>query len=250
MNSSKHWEFQETEHRPFPMPDSNWAMTQVWNDVFFAHWPCEPEKIKKLLPESIELDTFNGTAWISLVSFHITDFRFRYLPPIPHLNFVPELNVRTYVINKGIPSIYFFSLDTTRYSAVLGARLGTGLPYRKAKMGMETGRDRHVTFKSSFTKAGNQEDFRASYQPGPKMYEPEKESLEFWLLERYRLYSFQRNQLVYIDIHHDQWKISDVRADIKENTMAPCLLPQTDKAPSLMHYARRRHCFFYPIKKA
>jgi uncharacterized protein len=30
-----------TAHRPWPLPDGQWAMTQTWNDLLFAHFPMD-----------------------------------------------------------------------------------------------------------------------------------------------------------------------------------------------------------------
>jgi uncharacterized protein YqjF (DUF2071 family) len=40
-----------------------------------------------------------------------------------------ETNVRTYVVHRGRPGVYFLSLDAASLLATLGARIGWGLPY-------------------------------------------------------------------------------------------------------------------------
>lgn len=109
-------------------------MRQTWNDVLFAHWPVDVSILRALVPSVLELDTYNGQAWISMLPFMLTNLRARYLPAIPGARAFPELNLRTYVTYKGKPGIYFFSLDADHRLAVLGARTFFHLPYFYADM--------------------------------------------------------------------------------------------------------------------
>ncbi|MGX1079366.1 uncharacterized protein YqjF (DUF2071 family) [Bacillus sp. SLBN-57] len=97
-----------TSHRPFPLPEGPWMMTQTWNHVLFAHWAVDPEAIRGQIPAALELETFNGKAWIGILPFLLTNMRPRFLPPFPFISRFPELNVRTYVAYKGVPGIYVF----------------------------------------------------------------------------------------------------------------------------------------------
>lgn len=58
-------------------------MRQTWNDVLFAHWPVDPSILRDKVPSVLELDTYNGMAWISVLPFMLMDLRARFLPPIP-----------------------------------------------------------------------------------------------------------------------------------------------------------------------
>jgi uncharacterized protein len=57
----------------------------------------------------LPIDTYEGTAYVGIVPFHMTGIRLRGLPPIPFTDRFPELNVRTYVTLDGKPGVYFFS---------------------------------------------------------------------------------------------------------------------------------------------
>src|SRR5687768_11161807 len=86
-----------TSHRPWPMPDRPWVMTQTWHDLLFSHWPVDPAMIRAHVPTGLELDLFDGRAWIGVVPFHMTNVAPRAVPALPGLSAFPELNVRTYV---------------------------------------------------------------------------------------------------------------------------------------------------------
>jgi len=59
------------------------VMTQQWQDLLFAHWAYEPDVVQRLLPSGVELDTFEGKAYVGLVPFNMRNLRLRGLPPIP-----------------------------------------------------------------------------------------------------------------------------------------------------------------------
>src|SRR4051812_28557126 len=100
-----------TAHRPWPLPDRPWVMSQRWNNLLFAHWAVPLAEVRRVVPAVLPLDTHSGTAWISMTPFYLSDLRPRGLFPFPLASQFPELNLRTYVTIGGKPGVYFFSLD-------------------------------------------------------------------------------------------------------------------------------------------
>ena len=123
-----------TAHRPWPVPARPWALAMQWHGLLFMHWPVQPAVLRPLIPPPLQIDTFDGAAWIGVVPFHITGFRPHYVPALPWVSAFPELNVRTYVTLEGKPGIWFFSLDAANPLAVRGARVAFHLPYYDARM--------------------------------------------------------------------------------------------------------------------
>ncbi|MEY4248356.1 MAG: hypothetical protein RIS69_1903 [Actinomycetota bacterium] len=68
------------------------VMTQQWQDLLFAHWAYEPDVVQRLLPSGVELDTFEGKAYVGLVPFNMRNLRLRGLPPIPTTSNFGEVN--------------------------------------------------------------------------------------------------------------------------------------------------------------
>ena len=95
------------EHRSWPVPSKNWIMRQTWKNVFFAHWPILPERLRPYIPSSLEIDTYQQMAWLGVVIFEIEGIYFRGLSPISVVFKFPEVNLRTYVQHKG-NLVYFF----------------------------------------------------------------------------------------------------------------------------------------------
>src|SRR5262249_16207555 len=81
---------------PPPGPVRVPMVRQEWGDVAFVHWPFEPGAITPLVPSALEVDTFDGAAWVTLVPFSTTCEVFGVVP-LPGPARFPETNVRTYV---------------------------------------------------------------------------------------------------------------------------------------------------------
>ncbi|MGJ9458429.1 YqjF family protein [Oceanobacillus sp. CF4.6] len=237
---------QKTEHRDDPLPDGPWLATQRWNHLLFMHLPVPKDIINKYIPMELVLDTYDGSAWITIIPFKVNNMRPRKMPPIPFLHSYLELNVRTYVKQKGVKGIYFFSLDANKLLAVLGARVAT-LPYFYANMKMKKKKD--IFYFDSTRKGKSNASFKGSYRPTSEAYYPEKSSLNYWLLERYILWTYRNNFLFRGDIHHKRWKICDVEANIETEDMMPFLPDDTVIGNPIFHYAYSRRVLFWPIKK-
>jgi uncharacterized protein len=194
-----------TAHREYPMPEEQWKYYQEWHNTVFFHWKVPYTLIKKYLPPALEPDTFDNTAWVSLVAFEVKKMRMRNLPVLPYISNFHEINVRTYVIKDGIRGIYMFSIETDKFIEVLISRAFIGLPYEKAII-KRTG------------------DHLFSYNPEKNnclnivleytSIAIEKSALDLWLTERYFLYQFSNTALYRYDIHHKEWPLKRLEAAI------------------------------------
>ncbi len=86
-------------------------MRQRWERLTFLHWPFEPADVQRLLPKGLDVETYDGAAWVALVPFFM-----RVATPgerrVPWASNFCETNVRTYVRDgAGRSGIWFFSLD-------------------------------------------------------------------------------------------------------------------------------------------
>jgi uncharacterized protein YqjF (DUF2071 family) len=232
-------------HRPWPLPASPWVMTQSWHDLLFAHWRIEVSQLRRRVPQTFELDLFEGEAWVSVVPFHMTNVAPRAIPPLPWLSAFPELNVRTYVRLEDKPGVYFFSLDAARWLAVAAARL-VNLPYHVADMTVEC-RRHQVSYGSSRRGSSQPALFEARYEPIGEPYSPQPGSIEYFLTERYCLYNEHRlGQPYRLDIHHRPWALQRATATITRNTMAAASDLTLGSGPPLLHFARRQDVIVWP----
>jgi uncharacterized protein len=235
----------EVAHRPWPLPDRPWVMTQTWNDLLFAHWPLPSPLLSSRIPAGLELDVFDGQAWLGIVPFHMTNVAPRGVPALPWVSKFPELNVRTYVRVGDKPGVYFFSLDAANALAVRTARTLLNLPYYKAGMTVSSEEER-VRYRSR-RPGPPAAEFHATYGPTGAAFEPRRESLEYFLTERYCLYATHRSGRLYrLDIHHPPWALQAAVADIQVNTVAEASGITLPGTPPLLHFAKRQDIVAWP----
>ena len=235
----------QTAHRPWPLPPGPWVIEQSWCDLLFAHWPLDLNSVRARVPAALELDSFDGRAWVSVAAFRIDPFRTRGLPV--QLRF-PELNLRTYVVKDGKPGVYFFSLDADSRSAVLGARALFRLNYYEAAIAFVAGTHFDFTSRRLDRPRAN---FHAKYRPAGQPTIAGKGSLEEWLVERYCLYAARTSENTFrVDIHHAPWMLQAAEAELNAEELFFAAQLPAPVSPALLHFAARTDVLTWPPQPA
>jgi uncharacterized protein YqjF (DUF2071 family) len=230
-----------TDHRPWSLPQQPWVGAQTWNDLLFAHWPVPVDRLRPLVPDVMPIDTYDGRAWVGLVPFWMSGVRARAMPALPWVSVFPELNVRTYVTLEGKPGIFFFSLDAARWHAVLGARAVFRLPYYHARMRASV-EGNLVRYASDRTHWGAPPArLRMSYRSVGAAFNPAPGSLEYFLAERYCLFTGDpRGRPIICEIQHPPWPLQSAEADIRTNTMTSTAGIDLPGVAPLLHFVKRQ----------
>jgi uncharacterized protein YqjF (DUF2071 family) len=243
-----------TSQQPRPLPSGHWATTQRWNDLLFAHWHVPATDLARLLPEGLQIDTFQGSAWLGVVPFWMDRIKIRGVPPIPGVRSFPELNLRTYVRDPrtGAHGVYFFSLDASNLLAVGVARAFYHLPYYWAEMRVEQRSEREFAFYSRRRFVRRPVIFNARYRglgPTRKLAESGSGTLEYFLTERYCLFSCNgAGQLVRANIHHVPWPLEEAEAEIERNDLAEAIGIHLPEQEPVLHYSRRLAVYVWPAE--
>ncbi len=246
-----HPTLQQQDHRPWPIPRGPWVMQQQWHDLLFAHWPVEASALRPHIPAPLDIDTFEGKAWLGIVPFYMAHVKPRGCPSVPGLSFFPELNVRTYVRYKDKPGVWFFSLEAGNPIAVEIARKGFHLPYFNARMHYEK-RDDVYYFSERIHKNAPLAQFQARYAPISDVKLAQKDTLTHWLTERYALYSQSASgQLYRGDIHHPPWPLQEAEAEFYKNNMLGDLPEDlvNVNSPPLLHFSQSISVVVWPLVK-
>jgi uncharacterized protein YqjF (DUF2071 family) len=223
-------------------------MRQNWGSLLFLHWPMPAEPLRERLPEGLELDLYQGQAWIGVIPFTMWGVRTTFFPPVPGIRSFHELNVRTYVRGGGVPGVWFFSLDASSPLAVYAARLTYHLPYYSANMSLEQ-RDGAIHYRSERTHRNAPEArFRATWTCGEPLPESRPGSLEHFLTERYCLYSEHRGKIFRGRIHHPPWPLRRANVESVESTMVEALGLPTPEGEPLMHHADEVAVEIWPLE--
>ncbi len=189
------------------------VMRQTWRHLMFLHWEFSVEALQATLPKGLHIDTFEGKAYIGIVPFFMENVRPRFCPSLPWLSNFLELNLRTYVTDDhGNPGVWFYSLDCNQPIATWIAQTMFHLPYKHARMSAETSNE-HISYYSRRKKDTVEQRFSyPSTLTHSQIAEPS--SLEFFLLERYRLFSVRKNGDLYSGlVHHPPYEYQALTPD-------------------------------------
>lgn len=221
-------------HRPQGQP----VMHQDWGKLLFMHWRIKENFLRPHIPAGLEIDTYGNSAWIGITPFTMWDIRGLppYMPPIPGLSEMHELNVRTYVHYNGVPGVWFFSLDANSTAAVLGARSFYHLPYYSADISLEGKRKIKYRLKR---KDDPPAQFKAEWTVGEPLPESQPGSREFFLTERYVLYSEFEGELYRARIYHEPWQLYEAELSDFGSTMLEAKQIPQPKTQPILHYAEQ-----------
>lgn len=241
----------QTENRPWPVPSGPWLMAQTWRDLLFAHWSLPAEALARVLPAGLPLDTFDDRAWIGITLFQLSGLRPRGALPPPLASRFAELNVRTYTTLDGRPGIYFLSLDAASALAVLAARRAYRLPYFTARMRIrrEAGA---IEYRSERSGADTPDAvFDATYRPVGSVSHAAAGSLEYFLTERYCLYTVdEQGTPLRADIQHPPWPLQRAEAAIRRNSMTRPWAIELPGEPPLLHFSALQKVLIWPLQPA
>jgi uncharacterized protein YqjF (DUF2071 family) len=191
-----------------------------WRHLLFESWPVDPEVVDAHLPDGLEPDEHDGSAWLSVVPYTNVEVRPKGLPARVGVR-LPELNLRTYVTHdEGVRGVYFFSLDAQGAASVVGARLFQRLPYYYARTSLEYNGER-VTFRSRRLHPGERSvHYEGTYGPTGESFAASENPLAAFLVERYRFYTeAQDGSLRYADIDHEPWTLYPAESEVSTNTL-------------------------------
>jgi uncharacterized protein len=232
---------------PRAIPRGMWTWSQHWRDVLFLHWGVPVSSVQPYLPPGVEADTWEGLAWVSLVIFHLR-IRPSWLPFLPGLSSLTEVNFRTYVRCGGRRGICFRSIHADNRWAVGLARLLTPLPYALARLRYERIGDEFSFEGSSLTPLESRTSLR--FQPAGECRALSADSLDEWLLERYRAFAGGKGQtLLEAEVAHPPWRVHNVQVLACDTRGGPWWGHSPARPPDLMHFAAGFQALFGPFRR-
>ena len=180
-----------------------------WMRAVFIHFEVEPETLQREVP--FALDLWKGKAFVSLVAFTMERLRPRMGGWVSELAFKPIantrfLNIRTYVLHRSEPGIFFIGeFLSNRFFVPLG-RPTFGLPYRCGDLAYRHDRE-DGTVDGTVTAAGG--EHRLAYRAGSPWTVPPREcrpaTLDYFLLERYAAFTCAGARRRRFQIWHPPW---------------------------------------------
>ena len=225
---------------PTRRPNGRVVQRQSWRELSFLHWRLPAEALRALVPAALEIDTFEGDAFIGLVPFTMTGVRPLWAPAVPGISNFHETNVRTYVHHQGAaPGVWFFSLDAASRIAVAIARGFWHLPYHHARMSLDKDADGTIHYRSE----------RRSPPPLPgvcnvtcrPVSEPSAAvagTLEHFLAERYILYADAGGGALRRGyVHHTPYPLQTAKVSAWEESLLTAAGINRPAGEPFAHYA-------------
>ncbi|CAM3884444.1 YqjF family protein [Alkalicoccus chagannorensis] len=193
-------------HRPL--------LTMTWEHLLFLHWEADAEQLQAALPEGLELDTYDGKAYLGIIPFFMTDIALQALPRLSRLQF-PELNLRTYVKKDGRRGIYFFYLDASHVLANRVANTAFQLPYRRARFDTSTAGPIRMSHYHPKSRSG----IDVSWQGAGPVFRSEPASFAHWATERYHFFTKGAGLLWRGDVSHAPWTLQEADVDVHHENL-------------------------------
>lgn len=223
-------------------------MHQRWAELGFLHWPVPVAALRALVPDALTIDTYEGQAYVGVIPFTVTGARPMLMPPLPWVSDFHEVNVRTYVHKGGVdPGVWFFSLDASNPVVVAAARALFRLPYHHARMEMDVDAG-GVDFRSERASLESA-IFAARYEPLGRAEAPAVGSLEYFLAERYLLYTSADRRLWQAQVHHEPYPLQEARAEVMvEGLVAAAGIERPEGQPPRAHFAREVNVEIFALR--
>ena len=225
---------------------------QRWQTLLFLHWEIPLSMLRPLIPRSLEIDTFEGSAFVGLVPFTMRNVRPVWAPPVPGISNFHETNVRTYVHFQGRdPGVWFFSLDAASAVAVLIARTLWQLPYHLARMSLSLRNDKFIESTTKRLLPGPLPgEASVRYRPVGACAAAAPGSLAHFLAERYILYTENSaGELFSGRVHHTPYPLQTVELFEWEETLLAAAGLQRPAHSPLAHFASGVDVEVFPLRR-
>jgi len=230
-------------------PNDVVVMHQEWEHLLFLHWEVSPELLESTLPQGLHLDTYEGRAFLGIVPFYMNRVRPRFCPTVPGISDFLEMNLRTYVHDdSGCPGVWFYSLDANQALAVGLARRLFRLPYQHAQMTASIDSDGWVHYASRRAWTGVNSNY--IYRGQSPCAQTVEGTLEYFLAERYLLYSQRDGELFSGRVHHTPYPISAAQVRQQDSHLFMLSGFESPQRPAdLAHYSKGVKVDVFPLRR-
>tara|TARA_B100001559_G_scaffold309522_1_gene303840 strand:+ start:49 stop:768 length:720 start_codon:yes stop_codon:yes gene_type:complete len=218
---------------------------QSWRNLAFLHWEVPVEELELLLPEGLQPDLFQGKAYVGLVPFEMKNIRPAWCPKALGFNFL-ETNVRTYVLHRNEPGVFFFSLDASSLTAVKIARWMWHLPYFHSGM---TFSNERTAYEYGLKRPDNIQS-KIKIEAGQPLSPGQPDSLEYFLLERYLLFTQLRGRILRGQVHHVPYPACQASlVDLEDQLLEVNGFTALNSSPDVVHFSTGVDVEIYSLKR-
>jgi len=221
-------------------------LTADWRQLVMLNFPIEPAVLEPYVPRGTELDSWQGTTYISLVAFSFLNTKLKGIPIPFHRNF-EEINLRFYVRaeeqGEQVRGVVFIKEVVPRAAIALTARLiynenYIACPTRSTLVSPQDGVDGDASYQ--WKHAGDWLTLGAAFAGEPAALDPGSE--EEFIAEHYWGYAKQRNGgTVKYRVEHPPWRVWSAKDYTQSpgvaNFYGPAFAPSLANPPSSVFIA-------------
>jgi uncharacterized protein YqjF (DUF2071 family) len=186
-------------------------LTARWANLFLATYPVPPALLAPRLPPGLELDTRDGSAFVSLVAFEFLDTRVLGVPWPGYRDF-GEINLRFYARRGGDRGVVFVREFVPQRLVAWVARALYNEPYLAAPVRVSR-REDEQTLAMDYRLAFAGREHRLSATGGKPAFRPAEGSDEHFFKEHHWGYGVtRRGRAVRYQVSHPVWDVYPVRS--------------------------------------
>lgn len=211
-------------------------MRMTWTSALLLHWPMPVAALRQLVPSELEIDSMDGSAWVTIMPYRVRGVRPIMGPSIPWFSTFLQIDVRTYVTHEDEPGLYFFSLDASNPIAVWLARTVFRLPYFRADVVMRR-KGESFRFTSSRTHQGAQPaEFDCTWAPREPLPPGHSDRQADFFTERTRLFATHAGKVLTCSVRHEPWPLRRAHVATLETSLLEAIGLPEPSGPPIAHH--------------
>lgn len=187
----------------------------AWRNLVALSYEADPTALGPLVPPGLELDLYDGRAYVSLVGFLFLDTAVLGVP-IPFCRRFPEVNLRFYVRRRGPEGwrhgVVFVSELVPLWPIAAGARWLFGEPYRTVPMWnrleTEASGEPHVGGRLAYGWRSGDREHRLEARMAEPLQALVPGSREEFLVERHWGYTPRRGGALEYRVRRPPWRVA------------------------------------------
>jgi uncharacterized protein len=230
------------DHVKAQLTEHGFLVEAKWDRPLFLHYRVAVAELENHVSREYDIETFDGSAWVTVVAIRMTNFRPQKGAPFykwffPCVGAQKFLNVRTYVRHKktGESGLYFLWGWLSRPRGLPFPKQPLGLPCGSAQINYTTPPP-HLNF--AVQAEGEQFTFEGVVEDATYFKVPAAGSFEEFALERYNgFFTHGKQEKIFRAWHPpwEGWKVS-IRS-LRANLLGRRFPWLAGKKPDVVHYS-------------
>ncbi len=224
-------------------PQRPWQAAQIEEHLLFLHYRFHPDGLRALVPPALDLVTYDGSAWVALIAFHMADVRLRMLPlPMPRSwRSGGEIDLAVPVRHRGRHGMYFLSIEGANRFTSWVTRRSSGLPYlHSPNLTVHAeGNGFRAVSGPRWVRGRAAAEFDAHYARWQPAQVPDPGSPVELLTGQYSAFTLHRGHVCELDEIHQLWELHEAEVEMRQNTLLDAA-GIGGRQPELQHYSPGR----------